>query len=196
MTSSRIRAVLLGLTAIVALSVCSCVDKVVNKIAFTAISTKDFTVDFEVPMVEYAPISIDSVATPGAAINLDSVVRAETNNKFTVDDVTAVYVDKLRIEITNADQGNNLQNFEGVRLTLKSVDDAVAPVEICNAVIPDQYSDRLDLPVYDDRNLKPVMRPLVANRYWCWGRAEGCTCKPLPPRLTLIGHWLNAILAA
>jgi hypothetical protein len=157
MTSFRLRAATIGFTAVSALALSSCVDKVVNKIAFAAFSTQKFTVDFVVPIVQYAPLSIDSVATPGEAINLDSVVRAHTNNQFNVNDVTGVYVDKLSIDITNADAGNNLQNFEGVRLTLKSADDAVAPVEICNAQIPDQYADRLDLAVYDDRNLKPIL---------------------------------------
>ena len=184
MKSYRTRAGLLGLTAIVAFSFTSCVDKIVNTIAFKAFSTRDLTIDFEVPVVEFAPISIDSVATPGEAINLDSVVRAHTNNQFTVDDVTAVYVDKLRIELTNADADNNLQNFEGVRLTLKSVDASVAPVEICNTEIPDEYSDRLDLPVYDDRNLKPI----IASRgiiYLAGISARRNTNKVLTGKLTV-----------
>lgn len=157
MNISRHRVAFLGV-CILALTVVACKkkDEIVKKL-FQAFTTQTFTVPFEVPVITLAPLSIDSVAYPGEPMNLDSIVRAESDGAFSLDDVTAVYLDELKISLTNADTANNLANFEKLKLTLKSVDPSVGEVEVCNTTIPDEYASERSLPIYDDRDLKPIL---------------------------------------
>lgn len=157
MTTSRLHVAFLGVCAMAITAVaCNTKDKIVKQL-FQAFTTQTFTVPFEIPAITFAPASVDSVAMPSEPMNLDSLVRAETDGAFSLDDVTAVYLDELKISLTNADSVNNLANFENLKLTLKSVDAAIPAVEVCNTTLPDEYSSERSLPIYNDRDLKPIL---------------------------------------
>lgn len=157
MITSRLRVAVLGVCTIaIAAVACNKKDEIVKQL-FQAFTTQTFTVPFEVPAITFAPASIDSVAQAGEPMNLDSLVRAETDGAFSLDDVTAVYLDELKISLSNADADNNLANFEHLKLTLKSVDPAIAEVQVCNTTLPDAYVAERSLPIYDDRDLKPIL---------------------------------------
>ena len=149
----RLRSLSVVLLASSLLVVGSCRNKV-KKELFEAFITERFTVEFELPIIPVA-LTLDSVAASGQPINVDSVIRDRTDGAFGIEDVNAVYVEELRLVLDDADSSSNIANFEKMRLSLASGDGKTV-VEVCNATIPDEYASERTLPIFDDRDLKPV----------------------------------------
>lgn len=72
--------------------------------------------------------------------NLDSAVRANTAGIFGAKAVSSIKIKQMTITITNADQLNNLSNFESARVTLQS-DVNNTPVEIFSKTFADTYAE-------------------------------------------------------
>ena len=72
--------------------------------------------------------------------NLDSIIKANTNNQFGVADVTSVKLKDLTLSITDgANQANNLSNFENIKFAFSSNKNTTA-VSIADYNFPDTYT--------------------------------------------------------
>jgi hypothetical protein len=72
--------------------------------------------------------------------NLDSIVKANTNNQFGAGDVTSVKLKSLTFSITDgANQANNLSNFENIKFAFSS-NINTTPVSIADYNFADTYT--------------------------------------------------------
>lgn len=60
----------------------------------------------------------------GISFNIDSVIRAESNNRFTQQHVRSITVKSINLQLLNADSENNLGNYErlDVYLVIRNAD--------------------------------------------------------------------------
>ena len=75
-------------------------------------------VQVTIPTVFIVPPNEMSLGTYSFHFNLDSIVRANTGGIFGANVVNSIKVKQVVVNITNADQVNNLANFESARVTL------------------------------------------------------------------------------
>lgn len=93
--------------------------------------------DFEitVPVIVNTDVE-NSLGSTVVNFNLDSIMRANTDNKFGVDNLSSVKVKMIEVEVLNGDNQNNISNFETLKMTLAS-DQFSSPVTLVNLTIPD-----------------------------------------------------------
>lgn len=88
------------------------------------------------------PVPDEEIALPvfSQKFNLDSLIKANTNGVFGVDDLNSVKLTKMKISIENADQNNNLANFKTLRFALSSNNNNT-PVEVATFTFDDSYAE-------------------------------------------------------
>lgn len=99
------------------------------------------TVDFQLS-IPAIPIVSPSELPLGQyfyKFNLDSIVKAKTAGVFSASDVKSIKVKQFNINIANADQLNNVSNFQSVRVTIQSNTNN-APAELFSVTLPDTYA--------------------------------------------------------
>ena len=101
------------------------------------VTLPDFNVTLP-PLLVVLPVELP-LSPQTSNFNLDSLVKANTGGAFGASSVTSVKVKKLTITATNADQNNNLSNFESARFALSS-NTNTTPVEIASFTFPDTYT--------------------------------------------------------
>jgi hypothetical protein len=127
----------------------------------------------EIPIV--SPFEIPIGQFP-YKFNLDSVVRSKTAGVFGANDVSSIKVKQFNINITNADQQNNISNFQSLRVTLQSNTNN-NPAEIFSAVFPDTYAATFTAPGNDTELLSYLKgSDIVYNMY---AKNRRITTKPL-----------------
>lgn len=104
----------------------------------------------EIP-VDSAEGTIEDIVIP---FNMDSVVKATTNNIFTLSDIGAINFESLTVSIENPDSTVNFANFEYLRLVMKT-NNVQTPVVCAYDPIPDAYSDLLYFPLDKSLDLHP-----------------------------------------
>ncbi|MBA2250567.1 MAG: hypothetical protein H0W12_10315 [Chitinophagaceae bacterium] len=109
------------------------------KALFPGMDVNSPEVQITVPPIVIVSATEQSFGSYTYHFNLDSTIRANTNNGFNVNDVGSIKVKQISINITNADQLNNLANFESARVTLQS-NTNTTPVEIISQTLPDTYA--------------------------------------------------------
>lgn len=77
--------------------------------------------------------------------NLDSVVKAQTGGIYNANDVKSIKAKQFNITITNADQLNNVSNFESIRVTIYSNTNST-PAELFSATFPDTFASTFTAP--------------------------------------------------
>lgn len=159
------------------LSVTSC-KKLISKI-FQGFDAEVPTIQFTLPAISYVrPEEIPLITFP-QRFNLDSTIKANTEGAFGAGDVNSIKVKKIDFSISDADQNNNLSNFESVRFTLSS-DAETNPVEIASATFPDTFATNY---VYTSPASAPELRTYLNGSelyYTVYGKARRTTNKTLP----------------
>src|SRR5437868_4161539 len=89
------------------------------------------------PLVTNEEIPVGALKTH---INMDSTIKANTAGTFGADAVHFVKVKKMVIKALNADENNNLSNFETARMRIYS--DTVS-TDIATINFPKTYSDSI-----------------------------------------------------
>ena len=101
----------------------------------------DTTVDFQVsipavPIVSPFELPLGQFSYK---FNLDSIVKSNTAGVYNANDVKSIKAKQFNITITNADQLNNVSNFQSVRVTIKSNTNNT-PTELFSVSFPDTYA--------------------------------------------------------
>lgn len=126
------------------------------------------------------PVPEDEIGFPPYTqhFNLDSSIRAKTNNSFGADDLSSVKIKKIVFKLTNADSLNNLSNFKSARFSLSSNTNST-PAPIASFTFPDVYDSTYTYtaPV-DAPELITYLRGSELT-YNVYGKLRRYTSKPL-----------------
>lgn len=140
--------------------------------------------DVNVPEVQLtipAVISVSpneiSLGTFSYQFNLDSIIKANTAGVFGVNTVSSVKVKQISINLSNADQLNNLSNFESVRMTIQSNINN-SPTELFAVNFADAYASSI---IINPNNSPELLSYLKGSEisYNMYGKMRRITSKPL-----------------
>lgn len=134
-------------------------------------------VQVTVPAIPFVTANEIEIGTFSFQFNLDSIVKANTGGVFGVNAVNSIKVKQVVVNITNADQLNNLANFESARVSLKS-DVNSTPVQIFSATFPDTYASTATYTPANNPELLPYLKGAVIS-YTIYGKLRRITSKPL-----------------
>ena len=114
------------------------------------------------PEVLKKEIPVGALKTP---INMDSTIRAYTAGTFGAEAVHFVRVKKLVIKMTNADEANNLANFESARMRIYN---DTASTDIAIIKFPNSFSDSITVAPPASPDISNYLRgtSLNYNLYW------------------------------
>lgn len=160
---------------VIAAGVTGC-KKIINAI-FPSFDVDAPTITVSLPAIPFAPPSELHIATIKQSFNLDSAVKAKTGGTFGASDVTSVQVKQIVFNISNADELNNLSNFESARFTLSS-SSTTQVAEIANITFPNTYADSY---TYTTTNPPEIISYLKGNEltYDVYGKLRRVTTKPM-----------------
>ena len=83
---------------------------------FSEFETSSFTATVDLPKVNFPPNTTkrDTALTMYKSINVDSLIKDKTQNKFGADKLKTIRFSELIFTITGADTDNNFANFESL----------------------------------------------------------------------------------
>ncbi len=132
------------------------------------------TVQFTIPVVANTT-SDASLSLNPIRYNVDSVIKANTNNKFDSRAVGAIYMNQIEVTLLNPDANNNTANFENAKL---AINNSSTPVIVGTVSLPDTYGTRATLQSSTNVNLKPYISSNNIN-FSITGKARRATTIPL-----------------
>lgn len=102
-----------------------------------------------------------------ANINMDSAIRANTAGAFGAGAVSTVKVKKITFLILNADELNNLSNFESGRMRIYSDNDTAA-TDIATIIFPANNTDSLTYIPTETKDISNYLRgkQISYNIFW------------------------------
>jgi len=151
--------------------------KKIIRTLFQGIDADVPTFSLTLPAIPFAPPNEVPLGTYSQHFNLDSTVRANTNNVYGANDVSSVKVKQINFTISNPDSLNNISNFESVRFTFSSNTKADT-VTIASIVFPDTYAAAYTYTPVNAPDLKPYLNGNVLY-YNAYGKLRRITTKPL-----------------
>lgn len=115
-----------------------------------------------IPKVLQEEIAIGALKTP---INMDSTIKANTAGAFGANSVHFVKVRKLVIKLSNADEANNLSNFESARMRIYN---DTSSTDIAIIKFPESFSDSITVVPAASPDISNYLRgtDLSYNLYW------------------------------
>ena len=165
----------LSLMLLVIAGITSC-GKIVDKV-FPGVDAKvpDIQLTIRiVPVVFSNEFSLGSFTT---RINLDSTIRANTAGVFGIGIVSSIKVKEIVINLPNADNLNNLANFETARVTFTAPNNS-APLTVAALNFPDTYAATSTHTPTDSPELLDYLKGSEVT-YTVYGRARRTTTKAL-----------------
>ena len=160
------------LISLFVLSIASC-DKIKEKL-FPAFDTEIDAVSVNIP-VTLEGVQANSSNT--VSFNLDSIIKVNTGNTFSIDNISSVKVKGLSIFVNNADDLNDISNFETVSLKFSS-NTNTTPAEVASASIPDSRASSLNITPKNSPELKEYLKGSELT-YTVSGTARRSTTKVL-----------------
>jgi len=133
------------LSGLLVFGLASC-DKIKDKL-FPAFDTEIDAVSVNIPITLQGA---QTTSSNTVSLNLDSIIKANTGNTFSIDNLSSVKVKDLAIFVNNTDNLNDISNFETVSLKFSS-NTNTTPVEVASASVPDSPASSL--------NISPANRP-------------------------------------
>ena len=140
--------------------------------------------DVNVPQVQVTIPTVIAVTPNEIALgsfsfhfNLDSIIKANTAGVFGVNTVSSIKVKQINISITNADQLNNLSNFESARITVQS-NIGSNPAELFSGSFSDSYATSFTATPANSPDLLPYLKGSDVT-YNVYGKMRRITTKPL-----------------
>lgn len=114
------------------------------------------------PKVLDKEIPVGALKTP---INMDSTIKAITGGAFGASSVHFVKVRKMVIKLSNADQSNNLANFESAIMRIYN---DTATTDIAVIKFPESFSDSITVVPSNSPDISNYLRgtTLNYNLYW------------------------------
>ncbi len=149
---------------------------------FQAFTTGSTSVDFTIPVISDTTTKTDW-GTVTQNVNLDSIIKKETSNAFSLKDVKSIKISELKMTLSNADGGNNFANFQQGWANFNT-DTKPTPITINTGLNPDVYSETWILPTVADVNLKDYVSATKFN-YIISAKARRATTKVLNAKLAI-----------
>lgn len=134
-------------------------------------------INVTIPAVFFVTSNELSLGSYSFYFNLDSAVRANTGGVFGQNAVNSIKIKQVNINVTNADQVNNLANFEKIRITLQS-NSNTTPVELFAITFPDVYASTYSFSPTNNPELLSYLKGSTIT-YNIYGNMRRITTKPL-----------------
>lgn len=138
-------------------------------------------VDIIIPVIN-ATNAETSLATSTINFNLDSIIKKNTGNVFSLKNINSVKIKDLAINLINPDQDNNLGNFENASVTFFT-NSRPTPVTIASTAIPDTYTKSLIIPT-NNTDVKSYLDGTNIT-FNLFGKARRATSIPLSARISI-----------
>jgi len=168
--------VAVSLSAVVITSLSSC-KKIIDKI-FNGIDTRAPDMTVTIPAIPAFGVGFEAAAPPVVMpFNLDSIIKANSSGLFGIDDVKSVKVKSITVNLPDADNSNNLANFESSRVSLYS-NTNTTPVNIAIINYPDAPATTITALQTDSPELLSYLKGNQIT-YQTYGKARRSTTKPL-----------------
>ena len=135
----------------------------------------EFTVTL--PIIPIAPPNEFFLGTLSQHFNLDSTVKANTGGVYGANDVSSVKVKQMIFNLSDADQLNNLSNFESARITFSS-DIKTDTVTVASVTFPDTFASTYTYTPANSPDLKPYLNGSILY-YNVFGKIRRITTKQL-----------------
>jgi hypothetical protein len=164
------------LLAAFVITVGSSCKKVVTSL-FPGIDVRIPDVQVTIPPVIVVPSTEMSLGSFSASFNLDSIIKASTNNVFNINDIGTVKVKQVAVTLQNGDNLNNLANFETARVAMTSSNNSTE-TNILTVNIPDATSNTITVNATDSPDLKQYLSGNRIN-YTVYGKLRRPTTKSL-----------------
>lgn len=155
---------------IVALSSCN---KII-KALFPAFDTEIGDVTLTIPATA-AGMEVSTSNT--ITFNLDSTIKAYTQNAFSTEDLTSVKVKNAGIILINDDDLNDISNFDSISIKIASNSNNT-PAVIASVSVPDTRRTSFIIPVANSPELKGYLNGSQLT-YTITSRTRRLTTKPL-----------------
>lgn len=140
--------------------------------------------DVNVPEVQVTIPAVIAVTSNEVALgsfsyplNLDSIIKVNTGGVFGINAVGSIKVKQVSINLSNADQLNNLSNFETVRMTIQSSSNNTA-TELFAVNFPDTYASSITVTPNNSPDLLSYLKGSEIT-YNVYGKIRRITTKPL-----------------
>lgn len=122
-------------------------------------------------------MGVESSSSNTISFNLDSIIKAYTENTFSIGNLSSVKVKDVTIFLVNADDLNNISNFETVSLSFFSNTNST-PAVVASAIIPNTPATSLNVPAVNSPELKEYLKGNQLT-YTVTGKARKSTTKTL-----------------
>lgn len=169
---------ILAVLATVGLTSCN---QVKDKL-FSAFITPSADVNFTIDVITNTS-TLGDIGSMNTNLNLDSIIKAQTDNTFSLNSITSINIEECKLTILNPDATNNIANFEEVKVSLKTNTNST-PVQLCTGLNPDVYGDIWLLPVDKTVNLKDYLNGTQLT-YIIGAKARRVTTKKLDCKMTI-----------
>lgn len=130
-----------------------------------------------IPAIPFAPPVELPLGSFSQQFNLDSTVRANTNNIYGAGDVSSVKVKQIVFTLSNPDTLNNISNFESARFTFSS-NTKTDTITIASITFPDTYAATYTYTPVNSPELKPYLNGTILY-YNAYGKLRRRTTKEL-----------------
>jgi hypothetical protein len=160
---------------ILIINVTSC-KKIIEQV-FPGLDVKVPEIQLTIPAIPFVPPNEISLGSYTAYFNLDSTIKANTGNVFGVGVVSSIKVKEVFVSLANADDLNNLSNFESARVTLSS-NSRRDPTNVTTLNFPTSNTSSATFPQSDSPELLDYLKGTEIT-YNVYGKARRATLKPL-----------------
>ncbi len=144
-----------GAAAMLALMPLNSCDKIKDEL-FKAFSANSGSVNFSVAILSDTTRQVKA-GEMVQQYNIDSIIKAETNGTFGIDDIDRIIVEEVKVKVNNPDVDNNLANFQDGTVTLSSNTNPT-PLTLATGPIADVYADEKVLPAVSGTDIKGYLK--------------------------------------
>jgi hypothetical protein len=159
----------------VLISVTSC-KKIIDQV-FPGIDAKVPEIQLTIPPIPIVTQNEFSLGSYTAYFNLDSTIKANTADVFGIGVVSSIKVKEITVSLSNADNLNNLSNFESARVAIFS-NTRTDAVNVATLNFPDTNSSSITFTPTDSPELLDFLKGSQLS-YNVFGKARRPTIKPL-----------------
>lgn len=168
-------------TLISAFGLTSCSDELKEQL-FKAFITNSAEEEFTINIITTTSTKAE-IGLINQYFNLDSIIKAETDNAFSLDNISSINIEEAKLTILNPDTTNNFANFEEGWLEFNT-NINTTPILVASGLNPDVYADSWLIPVDKSVNLKNYLKG-THLAYYLSAKARRVTTKALDCKIAI-----------
>lgn len=165
------------MSAITVLTFSSC-EKIKEKL-FESFTAEGANIQFSIPIV--TTTNEINIGSSSVQLNVDSTIKAATGGVFGIDILKEVNPEEVTLKLLNADELNNLANFESFKVQVSASGNS-NPIVIASMANPNTYAESVKLTVDNTKQLLGLLKASSAY-YEVKGKARRPTIKQLNAQL-------------